>query len=418
MAEDKLWDGQQIEIVPSTLWDRTPRSTVKTDGGKQTAEGATLVVDSGFRTLDSTKVACRAGALAMLVAFWFDGGLFKLATAAVLWILLELGSPDRGVDRWKAKAIKEGSMSSRPSQNSKGETGFTLVEMLTVIVVIGILAALLLPVLSGAKKSAQGVYCMNNSRQLALAIQLYSQEYHEFYPPNPDDGNTMDGYNWCAGDVSGGIGGIPPGPQTFNPDALSNPNKSLVTPFLKNTKVFQCPADPRYGLYNGNDPSLAGQQVHAARSVSMNQGVGTIDAAFDADPAPDNHEGPPVLSVNGPWLNGLDSHRRNSPYATFGKTTDFAAVSPSQIFLTLDESPWSINDAAFGVSAAIAEWVDWPSTFHNNGCGLSFCDDHAEIHRWQTGSLNLNQKAPKKQPIAVDNPDWHWLADHATVKLH
>jgi O-antigen ligase len=36
--------------------------------------------------------ACRAGALTMLVAFWFDGGLFKLATASVFWILLELGA--------------------------------------------------------------------------------------------------------------------------------------------------------------------------------------------------------------------------------------------------------------------------------------------------------------------------------------
>jgi len=38
------------------------------------------------------QTACRAGALAMLVAFWFDGGLFKLATASVFWILLELGT--------------------------------------------------------------------------------------------------------------------------------------------------------------------------------------------------------------------------------------------------------------------------------------------------------------------------------------
>jgi hypothetical protein len=38
------------------------------------------------------RCACRAGALVMLVAFWFDGGLFKLATASVFWILLELGS--------------------------------------------------------------------------------------------------------------------------------------------------------------------------------------------------------------------------------------------------------------------------------------------------------------------------------------
>jgi hypothetical protein len=40
------------------------------------------------------RCACRAGALAMLVAFWFDGGLFELATAAVFWILLELGTSD------------------------------------------------------------------------------------------------------------------------------------------------------------------------------------------------------------------------------------------------------------------------------------------------------------------------------------
>jgi hypothetical protein len=36
--------------------------------------------------------ACRAGALSMLVAFWFDGGLFTLATAAAFWVLLELGA--------------------------------------------------------------------------------------------------------------------------------------------------------------------------------------------------------------------------------------------------------------------------------------------------------------------------------------
>ena len=40
----------------------------------------------------SHQTACRAGALALLVAFWFDGGLFTLATAAVFWILLELGA--------------------------------------------------------------------------------------------------------------------------------------------------------------------------------------------------------------------------------------------------------------------------------------------------------------------------------------
>lgn len=45
------------------------------------------------------KVTCRAAAMALLVAFWFDGGLFKLPTASVFWILLELGRSPSGCVR-------------------------------------------------------------------------------------------------------------------------------------------------------------------------------------------------------------------------------------------------------------------------------------------------------------------------------
>jgi hypothetical protein len=42
----------------------------------------------------SLQTACRAGAIVLLVGFWFDGGLFELATASPFWILLELGRTD------------------------------------------------------------------------------------------------------------------------------------------------------------------------------------------------------------------------------------------------------------------------------------------------------------------------------------
>lgn len=41
--------------------------------------------------IEWTRATCRAGAIVLLVGFWFDGGLFKLATASTFWILLELG---------------------------------------------------------------------------------------------------------------------------------------------------------------------------------------------------------------------------------------------------------------------------------------------------------------------------------------
>lgn len=51
-------------------------------------------LDYGLRPPTCPRVVCRAGAVVLLVGFWFDGGLFKLATAAPFWILLELGRED------------------------------------------------------------------------------------------------------------------------------------------------------------------------------------------------------------------------------------------------------------------------------------------------------------------------------------
>jgi prepilin-type N-terminal cleavage/methylation domain-containing protein/prepilin-type processing-associated H-X9-DG protein len=62
------------------------------------------------------------------------------------------------------------------SKSTPGNRGFTLVELLVVIAIIGVLAALLLPTLSSAKERAKRTGCINNLRQLGLALQMYAND--------------------------------------------------------------------------------------------------------------------------------------------------------------------------------------------------------------------------------------------------
>jgi prepilin-type N-terminal cleavage/methylation domain-containing protein/prepilin-type processing-associated H-X9-DG protein len=296
--------------------------------------------------------------------------------------------------------------------------GFTLIELLVVNAIIAILAALLLPALARTKARADAVYCMNNSKHLATDVHLHAVDFGDWFPPNPDDGVTFLGFNWCAGNAYGGLPGFSPGPQTFNPEVLSNPNQAMISAYVgMSLGVWQCPAAPRTRTYQGLNPTMAGKTVRAARSISMDSAVGSVDSIY-AETA-SNHGGRTV-STSGSWLNGeRANNKHDKPYATFSRMADFTAISPSQIFMTVDESPWSINDACLGVSAAIAQIVDWPATYHNNACGFSFCDGHAEIHKWRSGHMTLNSPAntqPVSGPYADLMLDWTWFSTHATIK--
>ncbi len=83
--------GQRAEDRGRRTEDRGQR----TDHGQRTTDHGPACTDHRSLATDHwAKAVCRAGAVVLLVGFWFDGGLFKLATAAPFWILLEVGRDD------------------------------------------------------------------------------------------------------------------------------------------------------------------------------------------------------------------------------------------------------------------------------------------------------------------------------------
>ncbi|HEX3623912.1 MAG TPA: prepilin-type N-terminal cleavage/methylation domain-containing protein [Verrucomicrobiae bacterium] len=142
-------------------------------------------------------------------------------------------------------------------QNSRA---FTLIELLVVIAVIAIIAAILLPVLSSAKRKAQSVQCLNNLRQWGIAFHMYCDDNSDYVP---EEGNTTATIN----DGGNSTGSSTPNyyaawyqtcPQLVGSPTLcdlygANGHKYMA-PLPSLHSIFSCPAaalpDPKQGFQN------------------------------------------------------------------------------------------------------------------------------------------------------------------------
>ena len=259
-------------------------------------------------------------------------------------------------------------------------SAFTLAELLIVLAIIALLAAILLPALGQAKASARQSTCLGNLKQLQLAWLSYAHENEDWLPPNRAERSEFDmvaiARSWVLGN-----------PKLDKDD--TGLRSGVLFPYVgKSTAIYHCPSDP--STVRG-EPALVRNRSYS------------IDS----------------------WLNselksGTSADEINPDSRNLRRLSQVNAKGAGRVFAFIDEHGMSIDDGAFGIGnwALIPDpppyWLAFPGERHRGGSNLSFADGHVEFHRWHWHRQvqdYTSGKTPITNPKDLDDLFWleQWL---------
>jgi type II secretory pathway pseudopilin PulG len=269
-------------------------------------------------------------------------------------------------------------ISAKVVRTSRQGGAFTLIELLTSISVVALVASLAIPAIGSVRSKSKLIACINNQRQLILAWAQYCSDNADRMPSNI---HLTRSNTWAAGILSVQNNWR----DNTNRILLENVQNSLLAHQLPVAQVYRCPADP-------SQATIDGRRSPRVRSVAMNQAFG--------------HETTAV------WLPSQDFPQAiGMAYLTYRKSSE--VDEPAKRWVIIDEDEKTLNDAAFAVEMKkgflIARWIDVPAVYHRGVNPIAFADLHVESHKWQRRNRNRNYLSS-----AIDDPDFDWLAERTT----
>lgn len=205
------------------------------------------------------------------------------------------------------------------SRRSAPRWGFTLIELLVVIAIIAILAGLLLPALARAKEKATAIACLNNQRQLVLAVQLYVPENNHWLPPI----------------------------QAALPGFETSWRSYIFSQAGNNARIYDCPAEKKEIYASGVTPArvvrldAVGRQV--AGEIEIPSGIG---------------------AVNVHWMTGGPTPPFGRPYEN-NLCRESAILAPSKLLLFGDG-----HSDVYGVWPDDRWWI-WKEVGNANSAGFN-----------------------------------------------
>jgi len=217
---------------------------------------------------------------------------------------------------------------------------FTLIELLVVIAIIAILAAMLLPALAAAKKKAQKISCVNNLKQVGLALRMWSDDNGSKYPMTVSTGSGGAKeylFTQASGWTGSGVGYI-----AYNPGkAFQVMSNELSTP-----KIVFCPSD----------------NLHTA-GIGYATNFSDADFLGNATPTAGNPTTKISYFINGDATEGDPQIILTGDNSIANGTAGSSAAAPTPSFTTMQQ-----------LQPALAVTWAWTSDFHSKSGNIAFSD--------------------------------------------